>query len=468
MSRIRFILLGVFIFIFTIAASTMVLYANGWRFSFSEKKLVQTGAIFLNMNVREAKIFINNELQKTTSPISSSVLLNNILPGIKKIRIEKDGFLFWEKEMRVEPQQTNRFLNILLLPKEIKTNYLLFSEQFGGITDFFASPDGNIIAIQQKDKKINLWNRQKGKMIENKLLILPFAWSGDNSIVLTKQTPQSNNLVVFMNMNEEQPTSGINIPALNNPKILIDNEKFIIGTINKNIDNLSTLISVKLTNKTDASTKTRELVRKIKTFAVSQGNVYFIDQQYILWRIKPDGSGLRQISKSSLSLGTDDNIELITDDSEDSFAIRKIDAETLWIFNPQTQSFDHIAQNVLSAQFSPNSEKLMLISPNEIYVYFIKETFAPKREAKTLELITRLSGRISNSWWHPQNEHLLFEYDASLQIIELNNEVKRNGGLLLNNYIKVQETKSNREIIALNSQGLFLFSIPKISGLLSF
>ena len=145
MSRIRFILLGVFIFIFTIAASTMVLYANGWRFSFSEKKLVQTGAIFLNMNVREAKIFINNELQKTTSPISSSVLINNILPGIKKIRIEKDGFLFWEKEMRVEPQQTNRFLNILLLPKEIKTNYLLFSEQFGGITDFFASPDGNII-----------------------------------------------------------------------------------------------------------------------------------------------------------------------------------------------------------------------------------------------------------------------------------------------------------------------------------
>ncbi len=467
MSRLRIILLGLFILIFTITATTLVLYANGWRFDFSNTKLVQTGAVFLNMNVREAKILMNNELQKTTSPLSSSVLVNNILPGIKKIRVEKEGFISWEKEVRVEPQQTNRFLNVLLLPAEIKKNHLLYAEQISEITDFSASPDGNIIAIQEKDRKIKLWNRQREKLIETNLLNLPFEWSLDNSIALAKQTLQNNNLVV-LNVTEEQLVSGVRIPTLGNPKIFIDNEKFIIGTINTNIDNTSALMSIELIDETATRTKTHELARKIKTFALNQNNIYFVDQQYILWRIKPDGSDLKQISKSSLSLKPGDKIELTTGNSGNTFAIREINTGTVWVFNPQTQSFDHITQNILSVHFSPDNEKLMLISLNEIYAYFIKETFTPRREAKTLELITRLSGQIGNTWWHSQSEHILFHYDNSLQIIELENGLKRNSGILLNEYTKIQKTKDNREIIVIDAQGLYSTLIPRIEGLLTF
>jgi len=98
----------------------------------------------------------------------------------------------------------------------------------------------------------------------------------------------------------------------------------------------------------------------------------------------------------------------------------------LYYLNPNTRAFELLAENVQGIQFSSDNKKLLYYTSNEIWIYFLEDTFVqPNKKAGQKELITRLSQEIQKAIWY-SNEHIVFTTDQAVKIIELDDRDYRN------------------------------------------
>ncbi len=102
--------------IFALLSYVMILYAQGYKYSFSEWKFFRTGSIFIKSN-EDAKVYINNKFLNSTSFFGNSYTIGGLLPGQYTVRLQKDNFSSWQKKVSVEKGLVNDYSKILLLPK---------------------------------------------------------------------------------------------------------------------------------------------------------------------------------------------------------------------------------------------------------------------------------------------------------------------------------------------------------------
>lgn len=114
--RTRRILFYLAIIIFLLVSYVTILYAQGYKYSFSEKKFLRTGTIYLKANT-DAMVFLNNKFINSTSFLGSSYTISRLLPGQYAIRLEKNGYSIWQKNVKVEEGLVTEFSKILLLPQ---------------------------------------------------------------------------------------------------------------------------------------------------------------------------------------------------------------------------------------------------------------------------------------------------------------------------------------------------------------
>jgi len=105
----------------------IVLYAQGYKYSFSEGKFLRTGAISLKVNT-DAKVFLNDELEGGTSFFNRSFSVDRLLPGTYRLSVQKDNFSPWQKTITVEEGFVSDFSRIILLPEEGEEEKELFNE----------------------------------------------------------------------------------------------------------------------------------------------------------------------------------------------------------------------------------------------------------------------------------------------------------------------------------------------------
>ncbi len=123
--------------LFVLTATTAVFYSLGYRIDFKTKKVVQTGAFFLRVEPKQAKVFINGKLIKKTDFLFGTVLIKNLLPENYEIRVEKDGFYPWQKNLEIKEKEVTEAKNIVLISKELNLQVLTT-----GLKNFWAFPDG--------------------------------------------------------------------------------------------------------------------------------------------------------------------------------------------------------------------------------------------------------------------------------------------------------------------------------------
>src|SRR3989344_4432712 len=101
--RTRRILLYTSILVFIIFTPLLILYAQGYRYDFNEKKLIKMGGIFIKINPSDANIYLNDKLLKLKkySFFNSGYLINNLRPGKYTISASKDAFIDWSKNTTV-------------------------------------------------------------------------------------------------------------------------------------------------------------------------------------------------------------------------------------------------------------------------------------------------------------------------------------------------------------------------------
>lgn len=141
------------LFLFFLIAATSIFYSQGYRLDLKTKKIVQTGGVFLKVEPGPAKVIIDEKLKKKTDFLFGTVLIKNLLPGVHKIRVEKDGFYPWEKNLEIKEKEVTEAKNIVLIPKEQSFKVLVKE-----VKNFWPLPD---------EKKILLEIESNGELKKN-------------------------------------------------------------------------------------------------------------------------------------------------------------------------------------------------------------------------------------------------------------------------------------------------------------
>ncbi len=122
--RTRRIIFYTFVAIFVVVVPIIILYALGYSFDFEKKIITATGGIYLKSDPSKAEIYINDKLKTTTNK-----LIKRLSPKIYNVKITKENFYPWEKNLIVQPNLVTKANNIILLPINPKISLVATESQ---------------------------------------------------------------------------------------------------------------------------------------------------------------------------------------------------------------------------------------------------------------------------------------------------------------------------------------------------
>lgn len=109
--RTRRIILCLAVFFFALATPTILLYSWGYSFDWQKKRPVLTGGFYLESIPKKAEIYINDKPIKETP-----AFVKRLIPGEYQIKITKNGFHSWQKELKIDSGLVTEARNIFLIP----------------------------------------------------------------------------------------------------------------------------------------------------------------------------------------------------------------------------------------------------------------------------------------------------------------------------------------------------------------
>ena len=102
--------------IFLFASYILVLYAQGYKYSFEDARFYRTGSVYVKANAG-AKVYLDDKLAGSTSFLGNSKTINGLLPGEYSVRLARDDqYSSWEKRFVIEEGFVNEFSKIVLFP----------------------------------------------------------------------------------------------------------------------------------------------------------------------------------------------------------------------------------------------------------------------------------------------------------------------------------------------------------------
>jgi hypothetical protein len=387
--RYSIIIFGFLIF-FTLSP-IIVFYVRGLTPNFKEQTYEETGIITVQSDPKNAKILINDEIKDTT-PNS----LRFIKPGEYNIKLQKDGYFSWEKQLTVKPGKVTWLQNGV-----------------NSVTLFLNKPEttqvnSEIIDVLVKDNYIY--------SLSNKTLILTnISNLNQNEIVLLPET------VVSLHK-ESNNTDFIIIKGTNH--------WLIFDTANKKITTLSPLVSTNAElftsnsgslfslekntlNKISWRSQTIEPIENnISTAAIKDDQIYTISSNAIFVRniSSPENSKtpilvskeLPKITSPKLFITSQKEIFLLTD-------------KTLYKIG---QKPELISENVQKVIEDHSDQTIITITQNEILFY--------NWENGQNQLITRFSQIPSDSQIDLQTGYAFIAKNGTIEAIELDNRDHQN------------------------------------------
>jgi len=103
--------------VFLVLSYVIILYAQGYKYSFSENRFFKTGAVYLRVNT-DADVYVDDKLLGNTSFFGNSYRIEGLLPDKYTIRVQKDNYSTWQKLVTVDEGFVNEFSKILLISKD--------------------------------------------------------------------------------------------------------------------------------------------------------------------------------------------------------------------------------------------------------------------------------------------------------------------------------------------------------------
>lgn len=94
----------------------VLLYAQGYKYDFSQERFVRTGAIYIKANT-SAQVSIDGKNRANTSLLSNSVSIGGLLPTTHTISVQKTGYSSWQKKATIIAGFVEDYTHVMLLPQ---------------------------------------------------------------------------------------------------------------------------------------------------------------------------------------------------------------------------------------------------------------------------------------------------------------------------------------------------------------
>jgi len=117
--RTRLVYFIIFFLIFLAVAPFILLYSFGynWTQNFS---LLKTGGVYVYSSETGANLYVNDELDNSTSIFQHGLLVKDLRPDTYSIKIAKEGYIDWKKNIEVKGERVAEAYPFLI-PKQIIT-----------------------------------------------------------------------------------------------------------------------------------------------------------------------------------------------------------------------------------------------------------------------------------------------------------------------------------------------------------
>lgn len=402
-----------FVLLFLLSVPTVLLYTAGYKYNFRKWRLDRTGVLFLESIPRNATVLLNNKRVRQTTPAR----LPALLPEDYQIKIQKSGYLSWQKTLAVLPGQTT-FANTVFLPKDAgNENFFETTAQ-----NLSLAPSGKIMLLAGRNKSVN--DRRPNYLelgfyeLENKkyqpVLNLPYSqtppdlkWLDDKMVVVQSGVPNQFFLLIvgetspiFLNTEFDAPIHKIELETTQTGVILVRAGRRFWRFNIKN--------------------RQKEFVEKYNfdTYGIQGGLIYFMRQDlknlYLASRPitdKSDGAikNLLQLKGAKYEfLDSPDGFVLLR--SAENITLIKLNPEPRVILQTEAKEGRYFRNG--------NSLRFLHFTDSEIYVFDVGP--------ETNQLVTRLGTKILGVRPLSDGEHLLILADNKITMVELDNRAERN------------------------------------------
>ena len=103
--------------VFLLLSYVSILYAQGYKYSFSDNRFFKTGAVYLKVNT-DADVYLDDKLVGNTSFFNNSYRMEGLLPDKYTIKVQKNDYSAWQKLVTVDEGFVSEFSKILLVPQD--------------------------------------------------------------------------------------------------------------------------------------------------------------------------------------------------------------------------------------------------------------------------------------------------------------------------------------------------------------
>ncbi len=405
------------IFVFLLAAPAVILYSQGYRFDFEQKRVVKTGGIFVKAEPKKAAIELDGRKIKETDLFFGSLLIDNVFPGDHQVQVSKEGYLPWRKRLLVQESKVTEAKEVKLIRDNIT-----FKELSGQAQSIFIAPNLEQALLWEKDGSLKLYNfktQVKSQLLDRKdfpitgpIEVLKADFSKDNSKILLQVSgrEQLNFFLVELSLPPKLkrlsfiPGSAQDIffDPLNSQKaILVIDGSFFNADLARN------------------TFDSKPLLKDIASFTLKDEILYGLNNKGQLISYSFLSNALKVLSQDRLNLEKGDIFRDLK--AQDSFLFFQ-QADTLrYLDLKKNADWRELSQNLTAFELSPDRKKIAFSKGHELWVLFLEEILTePARKSGENVFITRLSKPIGKIIWI-NNNYLLLEAGGQLSITELDN-----------------------------------------------
>jgi len=365
-----------FLVLFIFVSVGVVSYSRGWRINISDYKIKfqKTGAIFIETRPKGAVIKINGETFKDKSGLTQrGTLISNLLPKTYEVKIEKEGYQPYRKNIKVEPDFVAEIVQTVLVPGEFKKTLISIPKP---ADDFWIS-SGKIV-FKNNNVLYYLKNSSLFKLRGDKLI----AWSEDGGkIILLDSKNKVHYLYELANLNK---TLNINAILSNlSKKADIRQIAFHPADSSRLIVQSENSLYILDLNRLQLETLIQE---PISFWTIKNPNIYYFIQ----------ASGNYSLNSFNLILKTKTAI---------------------------AQLLNYQIAKLPNSLISPDNEKIAFLDNNgKLNIYFLEDY------QRDIDLNFYEGLIVKNIFWYKDSSHLFIEYSdansretASIDFIEIDN-----------------------------------------------
>lgn len=422
----RKILFIISLLCFFVIAPALSLYSMGYRFDFATKAIKKVGMLILESEPKNADVFINDKQATKKTPYKAK----GLLPGDYKVKITKEEYSAWEKNLAVKSKKVSWASHIIL---------------------FFEKPQAeNLTTHIVKDFNLSPLEDQ----------IIYFVPTGDDKGIWSLNLKEKKNLKILPANNEMVKLANFKNLTFSNFDFAPDGQKMFFQILPQGQYAVANLTDGKTIFLADFFANKMENVKWART----SDKIYFKNEKN-LYQFNLKTKEIAQIIKEDILdyRAVSSEIFYLTNDSKNQFVLLKkleiknqksttfvskipksnkmslkisprkylaiLDNERgeLYLFN--NEKMEIISKNnIENFNWSKKGNKLLFYNENEIwFYYFLPEANQTLQEYKinTANLLTRTSRIIKNAQFYDE-EHIAFVENDTAKISELDSRDKRN------------------------------------------